>query len=122
MKYHNRERRTGSRHGSHISLFKMFSRAVLAIVMSLGFGAFWYALAAGIYEKYVTFAESYVTLGNQLNTLRGTYEKGVRQLREGRGNLSSQLEALLQYGVTTTKRLPADMTPILGEEEANEDV
>ena len=78
--------------------------------------------AAGIYEKYVTFAESYVTLGNQLNTLRGTYEKGVRQLREGRGNLSSQLEALLQYGVTTTKRLPADMTPILGEEEANEDV
>ena len=78
--------------------------------------------AAGIYEKYATFAESYVTLGNQLNTLRGTYEKGVGQLREGRGNLSSQLEALLQYGVTTTKRLPADMTPILGEEEANEDV
>lgn len=78
--------------------------------------------AAGIYEKYATFAESYVTLGNQLNTLRGTYEKGVGQLREGRGNLSSRLEALLQYGVTTTKRLPADMTPILGEEEANEDV
>ena len=63
-----------------------------------------------------------MTLGNQLNTLRGTYEKGVGQLREGRGNLSSRLEALLQYGVTTTKRLPADMTPILGEEEANEDV
>ena len=73
--------------------------------------------AAGIYEKYVTFAESYVKLGNQINTLRGTYETGVSQLREGRGNLSSKLESLLQYGVTPTKRLPADMTPVLGEEE-----
>lgn len=73
--------------------------------------------AAGIYEKYVTFAESYVKLGNQINTLRGTYETGVSQLREGRGNLSSKLESLLQYGVTPTKRLPADMKPVLGEEE-----
>lgn len=73
--------------------------------------------AAGIYEKYVTFADSYVKLGNQINTLRGTYETGVSQLREGRGNLSSKLESLLQYGVTPTKRLPADMKPVLGEEE-----
>ena len=73
--------------------------------------------AAGIYEKYVTFTESYVALGNQINTLRNTYEKGVGQLREGRGNLSSRLETLLQYGVTTTKRLPAEMTPVLGEED-----
>lgn len=72
--------------------------------------------AAGIYEKYVTFADSYVKLGNQINTLRGTYETGVNQLREGRGNLSSRMESLLQYGVTPTKRLPADMTPVLGNE------
>ena len=79
--------------------------------------------AAGIYEKYTTFAESYVTLGNQITTLRNTYEKGVGQLREGRGNLSSRLESLLQYGVTTTKRLPQEMTPILREEdERNEDL
>ena len=73
--------------------------------------------AAGIYEKYTSFAESYVALGRQIDTARNTYEKGVGQLREGRGNLSSRLESLLQYGVTTTKRLPTDMTPILGEEE-----
>ena len=73
--------------------------------------------AAGIYEKYATFLEGYLTLGNQINTLRNTYEKGVGQLREGKGNLSSRMESLLQYGVTTTKRLPAEMTPILGEEE-----
>lgn len=73
--------------------------------------------AAGIYEKYTSFAESYVALGRQIDTARNTYEKGVGQLREGRGNLSSRLESLLQYGVTTTKRLPNEMTPILGEEE-----
>lgn len=78
--------------------------------------------AAGIYEKYTTFAESYVTLGNQINTLRNTYEKGVGQLREGRGNLSSRLESLLQYGVTSVKRLPAELTPLLGEEEGNEEL
>lgn len=73
--------------------------------------------AAGIYEKYTSFAESYIALGRQIDTARNTYEKGVGQLREGRGNLSSRLESLLQYGVTTTKRLPNEMTPILGEEE-----
>ena len=55
MKYHNRNRRAGDRHGSHISFFKRFCRAVLAIVMSLGFGAFWYALSEGIYENMILF-------------------------------------------------------------------
>lgn len=73
--------------------------------------------ASGIYEKYVTFTESYITLGRQIDAARATYEKGVGQLREGRGNLSSKLESLLQYGVTTNKHLPEEMTPILGEEE-----
>lgn len=69
--------------------------------------------AAGIYEKYAVFAENYLTLGRQIETIRTTYDKGVGQLREGRGNLSSRLESLLQYGVTTTKSLPEDMQPIL---------
>lgn len=77
--------------------------------------------AAGIYEKYTSFAESYVALGRQIDTARNTYEKGVGQLREGRGNLSSRLESLLQYGVTTTKRLPTEMTPILGNEEEHDE-
>ena len=77
--------------------------------------------AAGIYEKYTSFAESYVALGRQIDTARNTYEKGVGQLREGRGNLSSRLESLLQYGVTTTKHLPTEMTPILGNEEEHDE-
>lgn len=65
--------------------------------------------AAKIYEKYSTFAEGYVSLGNQLNTVRTTYDKGLNQLREGRGNLSKQLQDLLRYGVSPTKQIPDAM-------------
>lgn len=70
-------------------------------------------LAAGkIYEKYTTFAEGYVALGNQLNTARSTYERGLGQLREGRGNLSKQLQNLLKYGVTPSKQMPEEIKSI----------
>lgn len=70
-------------------------------------------LAAGkIYEKYTTFAEGYVALGNQLNTARTTYERGLGQLREGRGNLSKQLQNLLKYGVTPSKQIPEEIRSI----------
>lgn len=73
--------------------------------------------AAGkIYEKYTTFAESYVTLGNQINTARNTYDKGMGQLREGRGNMSKQLQDLLKYGITPTKQIPEEAKPLEIEE------
>lgn len=65
-----------------------------------------------IYEKYSTFAEGYLTLGNQINTIRNTYERGLGQLREGRGNLSKQLQELMKYGVTPTKQIPEDAASI----------
>ena len=74
------------------------------------------AAAGKIYEKYTTFADSYVTLGNQLSTARNTYDKGMGQLREGRGNLSKQLQDLLKYGVTPSKQIPEEMKSLeLGE-------
>lgn len=74
------------------------------------------AAATKIYEKYCTFADSYVTLGNQLNTLRGTYDTGLGQLRDGRGNLSKQLQDLLRMGVVSTKQIPERVQSIAGEE------
>ncbi|MBR6891790.1 MAG: DNA recombination protein RmuC [Bacteroidaceae bacterium] len=68
--------------------------------------------ASKIYEKYSTFAEGYVSLGNQLRTVSNTYEEGVKRLTEGRGNLSKQLQDLLKYGLTTTKRIPEELKSI----------
>lgn len=70
------------------------------------------AAAAKIYEKYTSFADSYVSLGNQLTTVRNTYEKGLGQLREGRGNLSKQLQDLLKYGVSPNKQIPEEVKSI----------
>lgn len=71
--------------------------------------------AQGIYEKYTTFAESYVTLGNQLNTVRNTYDRGIGQLREGRGNLSARLEEILRYGISSTKSIPDELQSLNNE-------
>ena len=65
--------------------------------------------AAKIYEKYATFAEGYVTMGNQLNTIRNSYERGLGQLREGPGNISKRLQELLRYGVAPTKQIPEQL-------------
>lgn len=73
------------------------------------------AAAAKIYEKYTSFADSYISLGNQLNTVRNSYEKGLGQLREGRGNLSKQLQELLKYGVSPNKQIPEDLRSIDSE-------
>ena len=77
--------------------------------------------ASKIYEKYSVFAEGYVSLGNQLRTVNNSYEEGVKRLTEGRGNLSKQLQDLLKYGVTTTKRIPDELKSIdTSEERENE--
>lgn len=78
--------------------------------------------ASDMYDKYCTFVEEYVKLGNQLNTARTTYDKGLGQLREGRGNLSKRLENLRQYGVTPAKQIPEKMQSITDEstDEDNE--
>ena len=77
--------------------------------------------ASKIYEKYSTFAEGYVALGNQLRTVNNSYEEGVKRLTEGRGNLSKQLQDLLKYGLTTTKRIPDELKSIdTSEERENE--
>ena len=78
--------------------------------------------ASDMYDKYCTFVEEYVKLGNQLNTARTTYDKGLGQLREGRGNLSKRLENLRQYGVTPAKQIPEKMQSLTDDvDELNVD-
>ncbi len=72
--------------------------------------------ATGIYEKYATFAEEYVKLGNQLNTARATYETALGQLKEGRGNLSGRIEKLQKLGATPSKAIPAAVEAVTQED------
>lgn len=65
--------------------------------------------ASKIYEKYATVCDTLVTLGNQLTTARTTYDKAIGQMREGRGNLSKQVQDLLKLGATATKQIPENL-------------
>ena len=60
-----------------------------------------------------------MTLGNQLRTVNNSYEEGVKRLTEGRGNLSKQLQDLLKFGLTTTKRIPDELKSIDTSDEPN---
>lgn len=77
--------------------------------------------ATSIYEKYATFAEEYVKIGSQLNTVQTTYTRALGQLKEGKGNLSSRLENLLHMGITPSKRIPNTMQSSLPETLAAQD-
>ena len=51
--------------------------------------------------------------------MNNSYEEGVKRLTEGRGNLSKQLQDLLKYGLTTTKRIPDELKSIDTSDEPN---
>ena len=61
--------------------------------------------ANSMYDKFVSFADSYNTLGNQLETARRTYDKAMGQLQTGNANLLKQMDSLRNLGVNTTKRI-----------------
>ena len=88
--------------------------------------------AGSLYDKLRGFVEDMERLGNQINTLNGTYDAAMNKLTEGRGNLIRQAESFVELGVKVKKSLPAALiekagaeheTPpeALGSEEAAEE-
>lgn len=56
--------------------------------------------AEKIYEKTVLFTKSFEQVGKQIQQAQDSYLKAQNQLREGRGNILSQTNQLLKYGVS----------------------
>lgn len=61
------------------------------------------AVSEELYDKFCTFSESFVKVGEQLETVRGTYDKAKGQLNEGRGNIISRFQGMQSLGITSTK-------------------
>ncbi len=68
--------------------------------------------AQGIYEKYTSFAATFSALGKHLTAAQDDFDKGMGQLREGKGNLSGQMQTLLRLGVNSPKTLPDELQPL----------
>lgn len=76
--------------------------------------------AGKLYDKYVSFTDSYLALGGQITSLQNLFDKGLGQLRDGKGNFSRQLENLRRYGISNTKELSEEVKPLdaeIGEPE-----
>lgn len=56
--------------------------------------------AEKIYEKTVLFTKSFEQVGKQLQQAQDVYLKAQNQLKDGRGNILSQTNHLLKYGIS----------------------
>lgn len=72
---------------------------------------------AMMYEKFVTFINTLEALGKNLDTMQGNYDKAMKQLRDGKGNLVSRAEKLKAMNVKVSKSLPQSIVEDSDESE-----
>lgn len=72
---------------------------------------------AMMYEKFVTFINTLEAIGKNLDTMQGNYDKAMKQLRDGKGNLVSRAEKLKALNVKVSKSLPQSMVEDSDETE-----
>ena len=71
-----------------------------------------------LYEKVVTFTETFSAVGTSLSRAQEQYERAFGQLKDGRGSVVSQVEQLRRLGLNPKKRIAPAFRP---EEEADAD-
>lgn len=62
------------------------------------------------YDKIVLFVKSFEQVGKQLQNAHDTYLKAENQLKSGRGNVLSQTQQLLDYGISPKTNLESITT------------
>lgn len=61
--------------------------------------------AEKVYDKIFLFVKSFEQIGKQLEQASLTYSKAENQLKSGRGNVLTQTQQLLEYGIAPKKDL-----------------
>lgn len=59
-----------------------------------------------LYDKFVSFGETFLKIGTGIQRLQSDYEKAHSQLSEGKGNIVRRLENMKSLGITPKKELP----------------
>lgn len=65
--------------------------------------------ASKVYDKLRIFVEKMQRLGNQIDTVKGTWEDSWNTLRDGRGSLARQVDQFVDLGVQVKQKLPASV-------------
>lgn len=58
-----------------------------------------------LYEKVVSFTDTYLAIGDRLKSLQGDYDRALKQLSEGNGCLVRQADHLKKMGLTPKKTI-----------------
>lgn len=73
-----------------------------------------------LYDKFVSFAEDLLKVGQQLKQTQGTYEEAMKKLSEGNGNLVRRTELIKELGAKATKQMDQrllDRSEATGDQE-----
>ena len=62
-----------------------------------------------LYDKFVGFVEDLSLIGSNIKTTQSNYDKAMKKLSEGRGNLIRKVENIKELGAKATKSLPQSL-------------
>jgi len=62
--------------------------------------------AGNMYDKFVSFLEDFKKVGDQIKSMKGTYDKAENKLSSGTGNLIKRAKNIKELGAKTVKTLP----------------
>ena len=62
-----------------------------------------------LFDKFVTFAETFVKLGADIDRLQQDFNRAKGQLNEGKGNIVRRLEGLKTLGISPKKQIPESL-------------
>jgi len=61
-----------------------------------------------LYDKFANLLETLRMLGDSIDKTKKTYDSALLQMKDGKGNLISQVEKLKELGVKAKKNMPGD--------------
>lgn len=73
---------------------------------------------AELYDKFIGFLESLEDVGKGLEKAAASYEKAVKQIKTGRGNLIGRTQKMAQMSISINKTLPKSFEDFETEEES----
>ena len=73
--------------------------------------------SGALYDKFVSFTEDLISVGNRLDQAKGSYVDAMKKLTDGSGNLVRRAEKIKELGAKTSKQLPQSIINRADEED-----
>ena len=62
-----------------------------------------------LYDKFVSFGETFLKLGNGIQRIQQDFDKARNQLSEGKGNIVRRLDGMKSLGISAKKQIPEEL-------------